>query len=223
MLGINVDVSRLEFLAGLFHCEVQKFPSRILGLPLHLGRLTKADWVPLIERFEKRLEGWSGIFLSLGGRLVLLQAILSNLPIFFLSLFKLLLGVRNRLEVIRRRFLWNGAKEVQNRVHLVKWDIVCSSKKSGGVGILNICDMNTALLMKWLWRWLFHPNLQWCRIVKERYECDDSLRHIFPRDSLGLSGIWKGIMDGLGLFQQAVMWSLGSVARDGVASKFWSP
>ncbi|KAK1264649.1 hypothetical protein QJS04_geneDACA024279 [Acorus gramineus] len=63
-------------------CLTGAFPTKHLGLPLLKGRMRKEHWDPLIDRFERRLAGWKGKLLSWGGRLTLLQAVLSNLPIF---------------------------------------------------------------------------------------------------------------------------------------------
>ncbi|KAK1283590.1 hypothetical protein QJS10_CPB21g00998 [Acorus calamus] len=54
-----------------------------LGLPLVQKRLLHKDWNPLIERFEKHLDGWQNRCLSTGGKLILRQAVLSNLPTAF--------------------------------------------------------------------------------------------------------------------------------------------
>jgi hypothetical protein len=43
-------------------------------------------------------------------------------------------------------------KEVRNKkIHLVHWNSVCTPKKQGGLGVLNLENMNDALLTKWLW------------------------------------------------------------------------
>ncbi|KAK1301638.1 hypothetical protein QJS10_CPB12g00702 [Acorus calamus] len=105
---------------------------RLLGIPLHVGPLRKSDWSPLVSRFEKRLDGWKGKLLSMSGRLTLIQAVLSNLPIFYLSIFKAPTGVLQILDGIQRRFLWQGADVSGRKVHLVHWDRVCSRKNKGG-------------------------------------------------------------------------------------------
>ncbi|KAK1258937.1 hypothetical protein QJS04_geneDACA020242 [Acorus gramineus] len=148
--GINVEETLVERMAGILGCQSTGFPLRHLGLPLTLGRLPKTEWMPLISRFERRLAGWQSSFLSLGGKIILIQSVLSNLPIYFLSLFSVPKGILRALEGIRRRFLWNRAKGNSRRVHLVKWDKVCRGRKEGGTGILNMADMNKALLLKWL-------------------------------------------------------------------------
>ncbi|KAK1301535.1 hypothetical protein QJS10_CPB12g01676 [Acorus calamus] len=106
--------------------------------------------------------------LSTGVRLILLQAVLSNIPIFFLSLFKIPKGILNMIDVIRKRFLWSGPVRDRRKVHLIKWDVVCSSKKMRGLGVLNLEDMNKALLSKWKWRGVSNPSLIWRGVVEAR-------------------------------------------------------
>jgi hypothetical protein len=46
--------------------------------------------------------------LSLGGRLILLNSILSSLPIFMLSFFELPKGVLKKLDYFRSQFFWQS-------------------------------------------------------------------------------------------------------------------
>ncbi|KAK1320984.1 hypothetical protein QJS10_CPA03g01295 [Acorus calamus] len=101
--------------------------------PSTLRELLEGGMVPVIGKFTQRMEGWKGKLLSSGGRLVLLQAVLSNLPTYFLSLFKIPKGILQKIDGIRRRFLWSGPLFDRRKVHLVKGEIVCSSKRVGGL------------------------------------------------------------------------------------------
>lgn len=55
------------FLANALNCKQGYFPLTYLGIPLRPGRLLREDWLPLIERVDKRLAGWKGASLSRGG------------------------------------------------------------------------------------------------------------------------------------------------------------
>ncbi|KAK1305933.1 hypothetical protein QJS10_CPA10g01486 [Acorus calamus] len=202
--GIHVEDNTLRGFADILACEVQKFSIHHLGLPLHLGRLSKGEWMPLVGRFERRLEGWKSRFLSFGGKLTLLQSVLSNLPIYYLSIFRIPKGILNHLEGIRRRFLWCGAKEARQRVHLVKWDVVCSRKNSGGAGISNLDDMNRALLCKWLWRWLVDPNRLWCTVIQDRHAGAGDMVDRFPWRHQSSPSLWKGILADKEDFSRAI-------------------
>jgi magnesium-transporting ATPase (P-type) len=53
------------------------------------------------ERIEKRLSSWKGKYLSVGGRLVLINLVLSSLPIFILSFFENPKGVLEKIDYFR--------------------------------------------------------------------------------------------------------------------------
>ena len=74
---------------------------------------------------------------------------LASLPIYFMSFFWMLRRVCLRLEKIQRDFLW-GSGALENKPHLVKWDIVCLNKRKGGVGVRHLNSLNKALLCNWI-------------------------------------------------------------------------
>ncbi|KAK1278012.1 hypothetical protein QJS04_geneDACA022673 [Acorus gramineus] len=53
LLGINTSAEENRRMAAWMGCGVDEFPTRHLGLPLVKGRLVKADWDPLIDRFQR--------------------------------------------------------------------------------------------------------------------------------------------------------------------------
>jgi hypothetical protein len=88
--------------------------------------------------------------LSLEGRVVLLNFILSSIPIYWISFYKLPSQIRIRIDKLRRRFLWFGGSSVKKKIALVSWNVVCKSKQQGCLGIIDIEAMNKSLLIKWL-------------------------------------------------------------------------
>ena len=81
----------------------------------------------------------------------MIKSFLSNLPIYYMSIFKILEGVAKELDSIQSKFLW-GDTDQKRKIHLVNWKKVTLCKKNGGLGIKNIKVMNEALLLKWWWR-----------------------------------------------------------------------
>jgi hypothetical protein len=71
----------------IFWCDLGSFPFRYLGIPMHHRKLMNKDWKHVEEYFQKRLNCWRSKMLSVGGRLVLINSILSSLPMFMLSFF----------------------------------------------------------------------------------------------------------------------------------------
>jgi hypothetical protein len=55
------------------------------------------------NHFEKNLGCWQGKFLSYGERLILINSIVTSLPMFMLSFLEIPKGVRKRLDFYRSR------------------------------------------------------------------------------------------------------------------------
>jgi hypothetical protein len=84
--------------AELFGCGQGQFPIHYLGIPIHYQRLTIAEWKSVEERLQKRLTTWKGKLLSLGGRLVLINLVLTNMVLYMISFFLLPKGVLHKLD-----------------------------------------------------------------------------------------------------------------------------
>jgi hypothetical protein len=87
-----------QLYAELFGCNQGEFPIRYLGIPIHFQRLTNAEWKIVEERLQLRLSSWKAKLLSIGGRLVLINSVLSNMVLYMLSFFLLPKGVLSRLD-----------------------------------------------------------------------------------------------------------------------------
>jgi hypothetical protein len=88
----------------IFGCNVGSFPFRYLGIPMHHRKLMNKDRKHVEERFQKILSGWRSKMLSVGGRLVLINSVLSSLPMFMMSFFEIPRGVSKKLNYFRSRF-----------------------------------------------------------------------------------------------------------------------
>ena len=60
---------------------------KYLGLPLGAKFKDKTIWNSILEKMERRLASWKRLYLSKGDRVILIKSTLSNLPMYFLSLF----------------------------------------------------------------------------------------------------------------------------------------
>ena len=130
--------------AELFGCGMGQFLISYLGIPIHYRRLTIAEWKHVEERLQKRLSSSKGKLLSLGGRLVLINSVLTNMVLYMISFFLIPKGVLHRLDYYRSRFFWQGDNE-KKKYWLAKWDVVCRPKDHGGLGIHEPCSGNGCL------------------------------------------------------------------------------
>ncbi|RVW65895.1 Transposon TX1 uncharacterized 149 kDa protein [Vitis vinifera] len=138
-------------LADEYGYKVGNLPSTCLGMPLGAPFKSIGVWDGIEERFRKRLAMWKRQYISKGGRITLIRSTLSNLSIYFMSIFHLPMAVRMKLEKIQRDFLWGGGS-LEQKPHLVRWPIVCEDKSKGGLGVKSLGLFNKAFLGKWSWR-----------------------------------------------------------------------
>ncbi|RVW51122.1 putative ribonuclease H protein [Vitis vinifera] len=129
-------------------CRVGSLPSQYLGLPLGAPNKASSVWDGVEERVRRRLALWKRQFISKGGRITLIKSTLSSIPIYQMSLFRMPKIVVRRLEKLQRDFLW-GEGNMERKVHLVKWEIVCGDKERGGLGLRKLGLLNKALLGVW--------------------------------------------------------------------------
>jgi hypothetical protein len=98
----------------IFGCGAGLLPFRYLGVPIHYKTLRNSYWCPVETRFVGKLGCWKGKLLSYGDRLILINSILTSLPMFMLSFLEIPKWVFKRLDFYRSRFFWQGAKKNEN-------------------------------------------------------------------------------------------------------------
>jgi hypothetical protein len=74
---------------------------------------------------------------------------------------------------------------------LTKWEVVCTPKDQGGLGVLNLEIHNKCLLSKWLFK-LINGDGVWQQLLKNKYLRNKSLTQVqyMPGDSQ----FWAGLM-----------------------------
>lgn len=133
----------------MLSCSRSNFPVTYLGLPLSVVKPNKDQFMPLVEKIEKKLGGWKGKFISKGGRLQLVQSVLSSIPVYHLMCFRLPQWLIRRIDKVRRQFLWGNSEENKKGLSLINWPTVCTPKTWGGLGLSNLNTVNIALLLRW--------------------------------------------------------------------------
>ena len=108
LLGMGIDAELVKSTTDSLGCEPGEWPTKYLGMPLGGNPCSRAFWEPVISKISKRLDGWKRAFLSKGGRLTLIEAVLAAIPTYDLSLFRMPSRVFKEIEKIFRDFLWKG-------------------------------------------------------------------------------------------------------------------
>ena len=126
----------------------------------------------------------------MGGRLVLINSVLSNMVLYEISFFQLPKGVWHRLDYFRSRFFQQGYTK-KNKYLLAKWSVVCHPKGLVGFGIHDLEVKNTALLSKWLFK-LLTKNGLWQTLLRRKYVGSKVVSQVYwkSRDS----HFWASLM-----------------------------
>lgn len=163
IIPFNLQQQQTAMITAITGCAVSQLPITYLGLPLTVKKPDKQSYMKLVEKLQSRLQGWQGKLLSRGGRLQLLNSVLSSIPIYFMSCFRLPDWVIRKIDRIRRDFLWG--KDSGRGMSLLNWDACRMAKSQGGLGISDIQLQNLALLLRW-WGRLYQPKEElWAKVV----------------------------------------------------------
>jgi hypothetical protein len=108
VMGVNVSNDFLGVAERFLHCSRASLTFTYLGLPVGANARKLSTWQPLIDTISKKLGTWNNRWISMGGRVVLLNSVLNSIPIFFLSYLKMPVKVWKLIVGLQRRFLWGG-------------------------------------------------------------------------------------------------------------------
>ena len=87
LVPINVISDEAQAFAQNLGCKLGSFPIKYLGMPVSYTNLRNSDWEFIVVKYLKRFEAWIGYAASMGGRLTLLDSVLTQLSIFHMSMW----------------------------------------------------------------------------------------------------------------------------------------
>jgi hypothetical protein len=120
LIGINVGDDFMNMGTDFLNCKRGATPFKYLGLPVGANPRKVATWEPLLKVIRGRLGSLGNKHISLGGRIVMINAVLSAIPVFFLSYMKMPLKVWREVVKIQRTFLWGGLSK-RSKTCWVSW------------------------------------------------------------------------------------------------------
>ncbi|GJW96967.1 RNA-directed DNA polymerase, eukaryota [Tanacetum coccineum] len=161
----NEDVT---IAANLIGCTTFTTPFNYLGFKVGAPSSKSCSWDEVLTKIFARLSKWKLKTLSIGGRLTIIKSVLTSLPLYHMSIYKVPMGVLNRMESIRRRF-FIGVDNNERKISMIGWQKVLASKKKGGLEVSSFFALNQALLFKYIWRFISHSTSLWSRVIKAIY------------------------------------------------------
>ena len=189
--------------------------------PLHLGfkylghflkpnSYGKEDWIWLVRNFENKISHWCNRWVTLGGRIILVKAVLENITVDWFSLAKIPCSILDIIGKKKFHFLWVSNKQ-GHAYHLSKWQDIARPKDYGSWGIKHIYHFGRDLVAKSLWSGLFGFGM-WQEIIKWiclRFRLLDSWLREDQRGKQNISNIWCNCLSSKDIVTKWISWSPG--------------
>ena len=83
----------------------------------------------MLDKLKSKIQSWGATWLNKVGKIVLINSILDSMPIYQTSMLLAPKGTVTQIDKLLRRFLWEGGKNGEKKMHLVSWDKVKTPKK----------------------------------------------------------------------------------------------
>ncbi|GKV32830.1 hypothetical protein SLEP1_g41400 [Rubroshorea leprosula] len=163
LMGVEVDNDWKDRMACILCCKKGKFPFKYLGVP--------------IGGNHRR------------GRIMLINSVLSNLPVFMMLIYRIPSGILKSIDKMRRNFLWGGEGEGR-KINWVSWERVCKNKEWGGLGVKDIRSFNLALIGKWWGHLASKDEGLWRRVIEGKYSEGKGNWMDWVRDGRGMGSLW---------------------------------
>jgi hypothetical protein len=110
LVSINLSEEEANNLAISLGCQTAPMLFTYLGLPMGTTKPTIQELSPLTNRVERMLTT-SASFLSYGDRLILVNSVMSSLPIHYLCSLHIPDGAIDITDRARRHCLWRKRKD----------------------------------------------------------------------------------------------------------------
>lgn len=94
IVGVGSPRKIVQSFSNKLHCKIGKMPFLYLGPLIEAKARSKAVWDPVVQNFKRKPSMWKRNYLSLRGRITLIKVALSDLPVYYMSLLRMPVGVR---------------------------------------------------------------------------------------------------------------------------------
>ena len=131
----------------------------------------------------------------------MIKVVVQSIPVYSMSVFKLLVSLCKDIEAMVRKFWWgNGGVK---KIHWVKWSSLCSSKSIGGMGFWDFQKFNNALLAKQVWRLFHNRDSLLFKVFSAKYFLHGNILEaaVHPKCSYA----WRSILQARGVIEKGAI------------------
>ena len=216
----NVSVDVKAQVCEELNIMTEASSDKYLGLPSMVGLDRSDSFIHLLERIIKRLENWNEKILSLGGKEILLKAVIQSIPVFAMSVFQIPKKLCKEMTDAMSSFWWGDAED-HRKIHWMAWWRMCIPKSDGGMGFRDLHSFNLAMLAKQTWRLINQPDSLCARVLKAKYYPQGNI--LKAGSKKGASFTWQSIIAGLNTFKRGHIWRVGSGRSINIWTDHWVP
>ena len=102
---VGSSLNMLQRCPTILNCNMMKISFKYLGMLVGECYKRSKFWEGIVESVRNKLGRWKGKFISMVVRLCLINFVLSSLPLFYLSLYKISAMVVKEVPKLQRNFL----------------------------------------------------------------------------------------------------------------------
>jgi hypothetical protein len=164
----NTNVLLRAEVCEALHIDTVALSDKYLGLPALVGADRSDCFEHFIERIIQRINGWKEKILSVGGKEILLKAVVQAIPVYAMPVFQIPKGICKRMTDAIAQFWW-GDDENNNKMHWMAWWKMCYPKNEGGMGFQDFHSFNLAMLAKQVWRLVTDRDSLCATILRAKY------------------------------------------------------
>lgn len=121
MVPINTSKEKMDLLSRTFGCQIGNLPFTYLGPPLGLTKPSVHDFLPMVQRIERRLVCCAQ-FLTQARKLEMVNSVLTSLPMYILSVVRMHVIVINQEDQYRKHLIWRGSDINNKKPPLAAWN-----------------------------------------------------------------------------------------------------
>jgi hypothetical protein len=154
----------VDAIRQVFPCKLHEFPTKYLGAPLLLTRISRNDEQHIVDNVAARIPAWKGGLLTTIRRALLAQSTLSAIPVHVSICCCLSAWATEEIDCRRRAFLWARTDTVLGGSCRIAWPIVCAPKDHRGLGLPDLRILGYALRLRWEWMRRTEPSSAWAAL-----------------------------------------------------------
>jgi hypothetical protein len=167
---------------------------------------------------KTKILAWGTTWLNKAGKLILINSVLTSLPVYQASILLAPRGIVRDIDNILRKFLWEGGRNEGEKMHLISWDKVKAPRMEGGLQVRDVATQNLAMGGKILWKMIRGKTTWSSKSLRTKYFCGHKERCL-DRPPLTRKGspIFSLCLKALELITSKLSWIPGN----GRKIKFW--